>query len=122
MTRRLIRWMLIALHLVRRPDFVVRAFNRQPTAAQLKPGIVAVVGNENYQKWACLICPGGCGEKIMLSLSTKRHPRWSVRSDIYSQPTIEPSVWQQNECGCHFWIRGGMVEWCKGGRPQKSPT
>jgi len=71
-------------------------------------------------KWACLNCPGGCGKTINLALNPTRRPRWSVETDIWQQPTVQPSVHQLNECGCHFWIKSGRIEWCKGGRPHEA--
>ena len=78
-----------------------------------------VVDDDGIKKWACLRCPGGCGASISLSLNQQRRPRWKVLTDFWARPTVEPSVHQQNECGCHFWIKGGRIEWCQGGRPNR---
>ncbi|HKJ62103.1 MAG TPA: DUF6527 family protein [Hyphomicrobiales bacterium] len=63
-------------------------------------------------------CPGGCGEIINLSLNPNQRPCWTVSLDFWTRPSIHPSVHQQNECGCHFWIKQGRVHWCKGGFPR----
>lgn len=79
-----------------------------------------VVRDGEVDKWACLACPGGCGKAINLSLNPSRRPRWSVENDFWQQPTVHPSVHQINDCGCHFWIKNGRIEWCKGGRPYEA--
>jgi hypothetical protein len=76
------------------------------------PGEFLVVRDGDLEKWGCLRCPGGCGEKIMLSMSPRRKPRWMVQFDWRGRPTVSPSVWQTNSCQCHFWIRSGQVDWC----------
>ncbi|WP_445083217.1 DUF6527 family protein [Candidatus Nitrotoga sp. HW29] len=74
--------------------------------------MLVVVKDEKHEKWACLRCPGGCGEKIQLSLSSQRRPRWSVVQDRFERPTITSSIRMTNKCACHFWIREGEVKWC----------
>lgn len=89
-----------------------------PDRRMLKPGEMTVVIDCGIEKWACLGCPGGCGQAITLPLNPNRRPRWKVRFDLWRRPSVEPSVWQKNECGCHFWIRDGVVHWCEDGRPR----
>ncbi|MCW3783225.1 DUF6527 family protein [Defluviimonas salinarum] len=72
-----------------------------------------IVVRDGVDKWACFLCPGGCGEVLKLSLSRNRRPRWKVNIDWLARPTAAPSVRQLNECRCHFWIRKGRVEWCR---------
>jgi hypothetical protein len=90
-----------------------------PDADKISVGELIVVDDDGIMKWACLRCPGGCGASISLSLNQQRRPRWKVLTDFWTRPTVEPSVHQQNECGCHFWIRGGRIDWCQGGRPNR---
>lgn len=71
-----------------------------------------VVRDGPIDKWICLRCPCGCGEKIMLNLSAKKSPRWRVTTDWLRRPTVEPSVLQVSGCRSHFWIKGGRVDWC----------
>jgi hypothetical protein len=95
-----------------RPDLVVRVMATHPTPEQLKPGVLVIVRDGTIEKWACMMCPGGCGEKIMLSLSRNRRPHWAVTEDWLGRPSLSPSVWQRQSCGCHFWVRNGRVDWC----------
>ncbi|WP_254658596.1 DUF6527 family protein [Phaeobacter inhibens] len=86
----------------------------------MAPGQLTLVKSGDIKKWACLRCPGGCGEVISLSLNPNQRPRWLVSEDFWLRPTIHPSVHQKNECGCHFWIKKGRITWCRGGRPSKT--
>ncbi len=92
-----------------------------PDLEILPEGTLYVVGGANYQKWAFLICPCGCGERIMLSLAQKQHPRWRVEIDWLGRPTVKPSIWQTDGCFSHFWIKKGRVQWTSDtGKPQRS--
>lgn len=99
-------------------DLLATSRPTYPDAA-LPLGELVVVEDAGIQKWACLQCPGGCGKTISLSLNPTRRPRWGVRWDFWNRPTIEPSVHQTDDCGCHFWIRQGRIDWCKDGRPRR---
>lgn len=109
---KVIRQVLIWLHVIRKPNFTVQIVSTHPTPEEIKPGRMLVVGEADYHKWACFRCPGGCGEKILLSLNQARHPCWIVSADRLERPTVHPSIKQLNDCKCHFWIRQGTVEWC----------
>jgi len=94
---------------------------RQPTLPERVPsdqGQLVLIESSEVKKWACISCPGGCGETISLSLNPNQRPRWTVLVDFWQRPTIYPSVHQKNECGCHFWIKKGQVHWCEGGQPR----
>lgn len=112
MWRSLVRRTLVAVGIIPRPDIVARVMDRHPTPGDLPPGVLVVVEDGDRAKWACLRCPGGCGEKLQLSLNPSRRPRWAVSLDRLYRPSVSPSVHQLNDCRCHFWIRGGQVEWC----------
>jgi hypothetical protein len=100
-------------------DFDLLAVNRRdfPDPGALKADEMVVVVDANIRKWACLRCPGGCGAPISLSLNPQRRPRWAVITDFWWRPTVSPSVHQLNACGCHFWIKAGVIEWCPAGGP-----
>jgi hypothetical protein len=106
---RKIGWLDFDLVAVKHRDF--------PDPGALKADEMVVVVDAKIRKWACLRCPGGCGAPISLSLNPQRRPRWAVITDFWWRPTVSPSVHQLNACGCHFWIKGGVIEWCPGGRP-----
>jgi hypothetical protein len=121
----MIRWLKRTAHefaiwtgIARAPDFRASFVESNPLGESVPPGIVYIVGGPGYQKWAVFRCPGHESEIIHLSLMQKRSPHWSVRVDHFGRPTIQPSVRQTAGSFAHFWIRGGMVEWCAdSGRP-----
>jgi len=84
-----------------------------PSYDAIPSGKLIVVGGKDYQKWAYFKCPCGCGETIMLSLSKKTQPSWTVSIDSRRRPTVNPSVRQIAGCFSHFWVRKGQVEWCR---------
>ena len=104
--------LLVRVGLLRRPDFMGRTVARHPTPEELLERELILVRDGNRRKWACLRCPGGCGERIQLALSANRRPRWRVRLDWLGRPSVSPSVRQLNRCRCHFWINRGVVRWC----------
>jgi hypothetical protein len=110
--RDMVRRGLVWLRLICQPDVLGRYVPTHPTPAELPAGQLLIVGRPDLQKWACLRCPGGCGEKLLLSLRPAQRPRWSVALDWLGRPTVYPSIKQLDGCRCHFWVRWGMVEWC----------
>jgi len=112
MLKSLFRFILARLGWVQPPVFISRVMPHHPSPNQLPEGVVVVVKDEEHEKWACLRCPGGCGEKIQLSLNPQRRPRWSVVQNRLDRPTITPSIRMTNKCACHFWVREGKVKWC----------
>jgi hypothetical protein len=119
-------WTTITSHLRRlgwfRSDLAVRVVERHPGREQIEPNVLLLVHDGKVDKWACFDCPGGCGERISLSLNPARRPAWRLRRDWLSRPTLEPSVHQRNACRCHFWICDGSIVWCKDGRPRQVHT
>jgi hypothetical protein len=89
---------------------------------EIPGGKLLIVRDGQLDKWACLRCPGGCGRTINLSLNPSRRPRWSIVWDFWRRPTMKPSVHQLNDCGCHFWIKEGRIDWCADGCPRSTPT
>lgn len=82
------------------------------------PGILPkrdlVLIRDDGENWSVgMRCPCGCGETIELMLLDEAKPRWDAKADKAGRPTLHPSVWRQNGCRAHFWIRGGRVHWCE---------
>lgn len=107
-----LRRTLARFGLIEAPALAGQYVPHHPTPEELSPGQVLVVRDGGLQKWACFRCPGGCGEKIMLSLSRNRQPHWKAQVDWLGRPSLEPSIRQVNKCRCHFWVRRGRVDWC----------
>lgn len=108
----LLRYILIALGLVKKPELVTQFVSEQPAPDGITPGIIYVVGGPGYQKWAVFRCPAYESEIIQLSLMPNRRPQWTVQADFFGRPTIHPSVRRTDGSFAHFWIRKGTVEWC----------
>jgi len=71
-----------------------------------------VVINQNKSFWTLFQCPCGCGKIISLSLQKIHSPHWTVRKSSSGRPTLHPSIWQNQDCCSHFWIKDGRVYWC----------
>ena len=115
MWRDLLRKALVSASVIPRPDLVARIMDRHPNPEDMPTGMLVVVKDGERQKWACFRCPCGCGAKLQLSLNQTRRPRWSVGLDWLRRPSISPSVYQLNACQSHFWVKGGIIEWCANG-------
>ena len=115
--RDLLSRILIDLGVIPRPHLYGRIMDRHPTPDELREGILVLVKDSGHLKWACFRCPCGCGEKLQLSLNPSRRPRWIVTFDSFLRPTVSPSIHQLNACQCHFWIKRGMIQWCRDSGP-----
>ena len=80
----------------------------------LKPFTVYLCGEGQYLWAAAMICPCGCKEVIQLNLLKEVRPRWTVQQDKDGSVSLMPSVWRQKGCRSHFFVRHGMIEWCRG--------
>ena len=60
--------------------------------------------------YALLICPCGCGDKIMLNLMKDSRPCWEV---VFNKEgfSVYPSIWRTKNCKSHFWLTKGKVFW-----------
>lgn len=69
--------------------------------------------------WAIFRCPCGCGYVISLPLQNTHNPFWEILHSTDNKPTLYPSVWQNEGCMSHFWIKAGKIKWCSntGKRP-----
>ncbi|MEE4540163.1 MAG: DUF6527 family protein [Erythrobacter sp.] len=117
----LARRCLTMLRFIPRPELVGEVMDCHPSPDVLRRGTLVIVKDGKLEKWACLRCPGNCGEKLMLSLNPARRPRWAVKLDWLGRPSITPSVHQLNACRCHFWITRGTVHWCEDSGNPLSP-
>lgn len=97
--------------LLPRPHLVGAVGKQHPPPEELPERRVLVGRDGHFEKGACFRCPGGGGETIRLSLSS-RPPRWSVRLAGLHRPPIPPSIRPLNGCPCHCWVRQGLGEWC----------
>lgn len=66
--------------------------------------------SEDGDTWAAaMVCPCGCHRVLHLNLFADQRPCWHLKRE--GGGSLSPSVWRQNNCGAHFWFRGGRVYW-----------
>lgn len=71
------------------------------------------LAREDDEDWCVgFLCPCGCGRKIELLLIKEAKPRWDLTVDARQLPTLHPSVYLNDGCRSHFWIRAGNIIWC----------
>jgi hypothetical protein len=72
-----------------------------------------VVGERSCPHYAAMACPyHRCATVLTMNLLPDDHPQWRLAVDQTGLPTLAPSVWRRVECGCHFFLRDGRVDWC----------
>ena len=83
-----------------------------PSVSSVDAGRLYITQVGRLCKWVSFRCPGLCGRVIRLRLSTSESPHWRLKTDWLGRTSVIPSVRQETECGCHFWVRKGRIEWC----------
>jgi hypothetical protein len=78
----------------------------------IMPKTIYVIGDEEFQAIAVMLCPCGCNSKIHLNLLPGNKPTWSV-STKKGSPTLKPSVWRKVGCESHFFLREGRIIWAR---------
>ncbi|WP_373856266.1 DUF6527 family protein [Acidiphilium multivorum] len=56
-----------------------------------------------------MLCPR-CSEHIQLQ--TAAGSNWKITCDWLHRPTVQPSIWETEGCGAHFFVRKGRLIWC----------
>ena len=77
---------------------------------QLKPGLVYVEGSAGNFWFASLLCPCGCKQEININLDENESPCWKLDKKEYAD--LSPSLWKNNGCKSHFFLKKGEVKWC----------
>ena len=79
--------------------------------SSLNAEAIYLVGRSAKAKWAVLLCPCGCGDRIDVNLMRSRTPFWRVKI-TRDGLTLSPSLWvAEDRCGSHFWIIDSRVLW-----------
>jgi Family of unknown function (DUF6527) len=84
----------------------------------LIPRRLYLIGSNGMPWSAAILCPCGCGEAIQLSLLIDDSPSWTLSADRHDLPILSPSVWRTKGCRSHFFLRHGMIEWCRNDNEQ----
>lgn len=72
-----------------------------------------VVGERSCPHYAAMACPHRrCTTVLTMNLLPDDHPRWRMFVDPKGRPSLAPSVWRRVDCGCHFFLREGRIDWC----------
>jgi len=103
-------------HNIKEPDVYFRSLTvmeKTPKNDSIGDRDFVTVVFKGKPVWALFRCPCGCGHVVSLSLQRTHNPRWSVNKTQKGRPTIYPSIWQNQGCCSHFWIRDGRVYWCE---------
>lgn len=73
-----------------------------------------VVARDDGEDWSVgMRCPCGCGQRLEMMVLKEVKPRWDVAVDTKGRVTLHPSVWLQEGCRSHFWVRSGRIIWCE---------
>lgn len=81
---------------------------------RLPRNAAVVVGDERHTKWLAFDCPCRKGHRIVLNTDFARRPAWRLATDPKGHLTVSPSVdFVGDRFRCHYFIRGGKIEWSK---------
>jgi len=73
-----------------------------------------VMARDSGEEWSIgMRCPCGCGQRLEMMLLKGVKPRWNASVDRRGHVTLHPSVWLQQGCKSHFWVRSGRIVWCE---------
>lgn len=97
----------------KRIDYTVAIVENNPAKDKIPDNRLLVVGGKGYVKWLYMKCPCGCEDVLTLALNKKHHPNWILKIDRFNRPNIYPSIWKNDGCESHFWIRKGKLVWAK---------
>lgn len=96
----------------KRQPIPLRAIRVEAVPDKAKSGLVYIVGEEN--PWfVVMTCPCGCRSKIHMSLLPGDYPVWQLKEHNNCTITLTPSVWRTKGCRSHFFLRKGLVDWCR---------
>lgn len=116
MIRSLLRstWQWIAAWYGPKPRGYVLSFVEGDELPDVIPRQTVLVACEDGELWSAgLSCPCGCGRKIEVMLLPAVEPRWDLSVGTNGSPSLSPSVWANDGCRSHFWLRDGEIRWCK---------
>ena len=111
MRRKPLWWRRMIANLAPRRSLVVVDDDTLPDKLPLRNLVLARDGDED---WAVgLRCPCGCGQRLEMMLLKEVRPRWNLSFDRTGHVSLHPSVWLQQGCRSHFWVRAGRIVWCE---------
>jgi hypothetical protein len=90
----------------------VTTIPKTPSDSEVEEDKFYAVVHKGKLFWTVLRCPCGCGEVISLPMSEPHNPRWILQQSENARPNLRPSVWRNQGCMSHFWIKDGRVHMC----------
>lgn len=102
-------WLRVKEGLLPARRVVIVDGDESPANLPIRSLVLLRDGDEDWS--VTMRCPCGCGQRIELPLLPEVRPRWSLRVDRRSRPTLHPSVWLKEGCRSHFLVRAGKVIW-----------
>jgi len=112
MSQKFRKWLAQLLWNVRQKPAQFKGLRVLSVPQRFESNVVYVVGDDDCDWAAVLLCPCGCRDAIHLSLVTDSTPSWRVRIYRNKQVTLIPSVWRTVGCKSHFIVHRGHVFWC----------
>ncbi|HUQ70945.1 MAG TPA: DUF6527 family protein, partial [Planctomycetaceae bacterium] len=79
----------------------------------LDPKDVYVLGEAQHRWFVAMICPCGCKETLQMSLLKDAKPKWSLIEHNDGTISLQPSIWRKIGCRSHFFLRHGLIQWCR---------
>src|ERR1035437_7794489 len=105
-------WLWLQSWFVRKPRRLTTIYLEELPDA-IAPGAVYVLGEGRSHWFAALACPCGCGAIIQVSLLPDSKPYWRLIEHANDGTiSLEPSIWRENGCQSHFFLRHGLIQWC----------
>lgn len=73
---------------------------------------IFVVVRGGSVRWALMMCPCGCGDRLTVNLMRTVRPYWRLLMKD-GKASLSPSIWvTKDKCGSHFWLMNNGVFWC----------
>jgi len=72
-----------------------------------------LVVEDGFEEYTALVCPCGCKKILYLNLIPDEKPCWKITIHKDKTASLQPSVWRKVGCHSHFWIKRGIIHWCK---------
>lgn len=79
---------------------------------RLKRRMLYIVQEDGFQEYAAMVCPCGCGDVLHMNLLPDERPCWTFTRHENETASLHPSVWRTKNCGAHFFLRRGEIQWC----------
>jgi uncharacterized protein DUF6527 len=81
--------------------------------SHLIPRVIYIEENQKYPWQIVMICPCGCGSNLHMNLINEYDPFWEYEIDKKDRISLHPSVHRFVGCKSHFFIKKGVIIWCR---------